>query len=168
MMSNSFKTRLAAMTLTAGLAAHPSAQAQNARGQYLVTVMDCGGCHTTGALAGKPDPAKMLAGNAVGWLVPGLGVFYPANLTSDPETGLGKWTTADIVKVLREGIDPTGRMVAKVMPWEAYSHLSDADVQAVATYLKTIPAVHQAIPGPTPLDQIKTPYLTMIAPASPG
>lgn len=146
-----------------------SAQAQSAveRGKYLVTVMDCGGCHTTGALRGQRDPAKFLAGNNIGWLVPGQGVFYPANLTPDAATGIGTWTAADIVKLLRTGAEPSGRIVVKVMPWEAYSHLTDADVGAIAAYLKTIPAVSQAVSGPVAADQVKTPYLTMAMPHPP-
>ena len=136
------------------------------RGKYLVTIMDCAGCHTTGALIGKPDPAKALAGDNIGWLVPGQGVFYPANLTPDRETGLGKWSTADIVRVLRTGEEPSGRILAKVMPWESYSHLSEADVQAIAAYLKTIPPVSHAVAGPTAFDDVKTPYLTMIVPGT--
>mgnify|MGYP000970550265 CR=1 FL=1 len=42
------------------LANAPAAQAEPTaeRGAYLARIMDCGGCHTTGALIGRPDPAR--------------------------------------------------------------------------------------------------------------
>lgn len=133
------------------------------RGRYLVTVMDCGGCHTTGSLMGRPDPAKYLGGSEVGWLLPTLGVFYPSNLTPDP-SGIGSWTKQDIVKLLRTGETPEGRMVAPMMPWRAYSKASDADLDAIATYLKSVPAVKNEVPGPTALADVKTLYFTAVKP----
>ena len=59
------------------------------RGRYLSLIMDCGGCHTQGALIGQPDPKLDLAGSTIGFEVPGYGYVYPPNLTSDPQTGLG-------------------------------------------------------------------------------
>jgi hypothetical protein len=52
----------------------PPKQRQLSRGEYLATIMDCGGCHTGGALAGQPDPKLHLAGSNIGFGVPGLGV----------------------------------------------------------------------------------------------
>jgi len=62
--------------------AQASAQTMS-RGEYLVTIMHCGGCHTPGALAGKPDFSRKLAGSSIGFGIPGVGVVYPPNLTSD-------------------------------------------------------------------------------------
>ena len=57
----------------AATAATAVAQDATKRGQYLVAIMDCGGCHTDGALAGKPDPALQLAGSGIGFGAPGSG-----------------------------------------------------------------------------------------------
>lgn len=102
------------------------------RGEYLVAIMDCTGCHTPGVLLGKPDPQRALAGSEVGFQIPGLGVFFPPNLTSDPETGLGTWTEADIVKAVRTGVRPDGRVLIPVMPCHSYANLTDDDAQALA------------------------------------
>src|SRR5262245_20684144 len=67
------------------------------RGRYLVTVMACTDCHTPGSFMGMPDMSMFLGGQEVGFERPGLGVFYPPNLTPDPSTGLGNWTEAQIV-----------------------------------------------------------------------
>ena len=73
----------------------PKEQALLARGDYLVHIMDCSGCHTYGALAGPPDMTRFLGGSDTGFEIPGLGVFYPPNLTPDPATGLGRWRRAN-------------------------------------------------------------------------
>src|SRR6188474_3407313 len=57
---------LASQSLDAGATA-PAGPAEVARGQYLVTPMDCAGCHTPGALQGQPDPDRRLAGSNVGF-----------------------------------------------------------------------------------------------------
>jgi mono/diheme cytochrome c family protein len=119
-----------------------------ARGEYLSKIMDCGGCHTPGMFAGKPDMARHLAGGEVGFQIPGLGTFYPPNLTSDAETGLGGWTAEQIVAAVRGGVRPDGRMLAPAMPYHSYSALSDDDAAALAAYLKSLPAVAQKVPGP--------------------
>jgi mono/diheme cytochrome c family protein len=135
------------------------------RGEYLAAIMDCTGCHTTGALLGKPDPQRYLAGSEVGFQIPGLGTFFPPNLTSDPETGLGKWTEKDIVKAVRTGERPDGRMLAPVMPYHSYGKLTDADAQALAAYLKSLkPVRHQtpALVGPS--EKPSAPYLAVVMP----
>jgi mono/diheme cytochrome c family protein len=152
----------AALFATAPAAAQ---QAPNARGEYLSRIMDCGGCHTGGALAGQPDPRLALAGSQIGFGIPDLGVFYPPNLTPDRETGLGDWSEADIVRAVRTGVRPDGRVLAPVMPWHAYSALSDADARALARYLRALPPVRNATPrmagaGETP----PAPYLTVVVP----
>jgi len=168
-MSNKNMQRLLALTmLTAAiLAAAAAARTESPveRGKYLVSIMDCTGCHSTGALAGQPDPTHFLAGSDIGFQIPGLGIFYPPNLTSDRKTGLGEWTEQDIVTLLRTGVRPDGRELAPAMPWRSYSNLRDEDVQAVAAYLKSLPAVEHAVPGPTgPSEKAAGPYFTVAMP----
>ncbi len=142
-----------------------SAQSVIKRGEYLATIMDCGGCHTTGIFLGKPDPKMYLAGSEVGFQIPGLGIFYPPNLTPDAETGLGKWSEADIIKALRTGIRPDGRELAPAMPWRSYARASDADMKALVAYLRSLkPVQHQvpAIRGPT--EKASDPYLSVVMP----
>lgn len=136
------------------------------RGTYLVHIMACGDCHTDGALAGRPDPARYLAGSRIGFEIPDLGIFYPPNLTPDAETGLGTWSTDDIVRAIREGERPDGRELAPIMPSRAaYRQLTDEDALALATYLKSITPVRHQVPDPVgPSEQPSSPYLKVIAP----
>lgn len=125
-----------------------AANSQVARGKYLVSVIGCGDCHTPGYFFGKPDQGRYLAGSDVGFAIPKLGVFVPPNLTSDRDTGLGKWTAAQIVTAITTGKRPDGRVLAPVMPWRDFATLTPADASAIAAYLKSLPPVRHAVPGP--------------------
>ena len=135
------------------------------RGEYLARIMDCTGCHTPGALMGKPDQARYLAGSDIGFHLPGLGYFYPPNLTPDKETGLGAWSEADIVRAVRTGVRPDGRMLAPVMPWHSYAALTDNDARDLAGYLKGMAPVRNAVPALAGPDATPaSPYLTVVVP----
>lgn len=118
------------------------------RGKYLVAIIGCGDCHTPGFFFGKPDISKYLAGSDVGFAMPGLGVFVPPNLTPDKDTGLGKWTTDEIVAAITKGERPDGRILAPIMPWKDLAHLTKTDALAIAAYLKSLPPVRNKVPGP--------------------
>jgi len=135
------------------------------RGEYLATIMDCTGCHTPGTFLGKPDMARYLGGSEVGFQIPNVGIFYPPNLTPDRETGLGAWSEADIVKAVRTGVRPDGRMLAPVMPYHSYGKLNDADAQALAGYIKSLKPVSHKVPGPFGASEKPTaPYLSVVMP----
>jgi len=161
----------AALALGVALSGPPAqaerpAPAALERGRYLASIMDCGGCHTEGAMAGKPDLAHPLAGSSVGFQIPGLGTFWPPNLTPDRATGLGGWTEADLVRALRTGERPDGRILAPAMPWRAYATLTDADARALAGYLRSMPAVSHQVPAPIGADGVApAPFLAVVAPA---
>lgn len=156
----------AALAAAAPVLAQQRQQAQRpSRGEYLASIMDCGGCHTGGALLGQPDPNLRLAGSNVGFGIPGVGIFYPPNLTPDRETGLGSWSEADIIRAVRTGVRPDGRVLAPVMPWHAYAALTDQDAQALARYLKSLQPIRHAVPPPTGPNQTPpSPYLTVVVP----
>ena len=145
----------------------PPAEAQDRvkRGEYLVGIMDCTGCHTPGALIGKPDQALSLSGSDIGFAIPELGVFYPPNLTPDRETGIGEWSESAIVAAVRTGVTPSGRILAPVMPYHSYGRLTDADAQAVAAYLKSLKPVRHKVPAPAgPSEKPTAPHLTLAVP----
>jgi len=106
----------AALTAFATLPSPASADdAQIARGKYLVTIAGCSDCHTPGALLGSPDMKRYLGGSDVGFAIPGAGIFVGQNLTPDNETGIGSWTSDQIVTSLRTGKTPEGRDLFPVM-----------------------------------------------------
>ena len=133
---------LSTQSCTSGkVEATPAAVDPVVRGRYLTTIMSCNDCHTPGYFYGAADTMRKLSGSDVGWTGP-WGVVHARNLTPDMETGLGKWTTDDIVKALRSGNTPDGRQLAPIMPWMNYSSILDeGDAMAIASYLKSLPPI---------------------------
>jgi mono/diheme cytochrome c family protein len=140
-----------------------AADEQLERGKYLVTIGSCNDCHTPGYFLGKPDFSRTLGGSDVGFGLPGLGTFVGRNLTSDKETGLGAWTDDQIISAFTAGIRPDGRMLAPIMPWQNLSHLDREDALAIVAYLRSLPPVKNAVPGPFgPKDVPSTLVMTII------
>lgn len=147
-----------------------------ARGNYIVTTSGCHDCHTpwvmgpkgpepdmTRALSGHPEnmvlppPPKVeapwvmtAAATNTAWAGP-WGISYTANLTPDPETGLGKWTLRNFVETIRTGRHMgRGREVLPPMPVQVYRNWTDADFEAVFSYLRSVPAIKNRVPEPLP------------------
>lgn len=123
------------------------------RGAYLVEGPGhCGACHTPRnllgaerenlALTGGVYQDKVMFGNYRRWSA--------VNLTPAP-SGLAAWSESDIVTYLKHGVNKrsvvNGPMRDVVM--NSTRHLTDRDLEAIATYLKGIPANSQAT-GPAP------------------
>src|SRR6478609_6277708 len=115
------------------------------RGHYIVRKLaPCASCH------GDPNRrAANLQGDEVA-LVGGFefaippGKFYTRNLTSDSATGLGGVSDKAIARALRYGVGHDGRAL---LPFMEMQGLSDDDLQAVVSYLKSQPAVHNPVPA---------------------
>ncbi len=135
---------LTAMITVSAQAAEPQVE----RGKYLVSISGCNDCHTAGHFFGRPDMAKALGGSDVGFSIPGLGVFVGPNLTSDKETGLGKWSAQQIVAAITTGERPDKRILAPAMPWRGFANLTKPDALAIAVYLKSLPPISNKVPGP--------------------
>ncbi|HEY3887237.1 MAG TPA: hypothetical protein VGL73_01605 [Caulobacteraceae bacterium] len=139
------------LAATLGLAAALSAcapESQVVRGQYLVNLVGCSDCHTPGGFTPHPDMSHFLAGSDAAFNMPGMGSFTPPNLTPDAKTGLGTWTVDQIATALTTGVTPSGRILSPAMPWTDFAHLTHSDALAIAIYLKSLPAISNAVPGP--------------------
>ncbi len=169
---------LAAALLTAApyvLAAPPDADLV-ARGKYIVTTSGCHDCHTpwiVGPRGPEPDMSRMLSGHPesvemppaprppgpwqvtaaatnTAWAGP-WGVSYTANLTPDPETGLGKWTQRNFTETIRTGRHlGRGRVILPPMPIPMYRNFTDGDLEAIYAYLQSIPPIRNRVPEPRP------------------
>jgi mono/diheme cytochrome c family protein len=112
-----------------------------ARGETIVrNIAVCGGCHA----AEEKNPDGVLSGGKEfhNWRI---GTSRASNLTSDPETGLGAWSEAEIVRAIHNGQSKNGRLLTPVMPYEWFYEMSDDDAFAVARYLKTLPPVRNEV-----------------------
>jgi mono/diheme cytochrome c family protein len=74
-----------------------------------------------------------------------IGHVVGPNITSDAETGIGRWTEAQIVTALRDGKRPDGTIIGPPMPIRAYRQLSDRDAEAVAAYLLSLKPIRHAV-----------------------
>jgi mono/diheme cytochrome c family protein len=156
---------LVALTLFVAIAGAHASDRQIARGKYLVRVSGCNDCHTPGYFFGKPDATRYLGGSDVGFAIPNLGVFVGPNLTPDKTTGLGTWTTKQIVTALTTGKLPDGRILAPIMPWRAFANYTKADAYAIAAYLKSLPPVDHKVPGPFgPKEKVPVFVMTVLPP----
>ena len=117
----------------------PHQSAEWNRGAYLMQgAAHCSTCHTPRGFLMQEQASRAFSGAQVG-------VWYAPNITSDPASGIGSWTRDELAAYLRTGRSPGKAQAAGSMA-EAVEHsfqyLSDADLDAVASYVKTIPAVH--------------------------
>jgi mono/diheme cytochrome c family protein len=113
-----------------GVAAQGAADAK--RGEYLVTAGGCVGCHT----AQDKDAAPFAGGRE---LKTPFGTFYGPNITPHPQAGIGRWTEADFIRALREGVRPDGAHYFPAFPYPSYTKITDADLRDLWAYLRTLP-----------------------------
>ena len=125
------------------LADDPAKDAVWNRGAYLVESLGhCRECHTPRNVLGGADNSRRLAGTAKG----PQGKKVP-NITPHPKDGIGDWRESDIVFYLKTGFLPDGDVAGGVMGEvidDGTSHLNDADLAAIAAYLRDLPP----LPGP--------------------
>ena len=109
------------------------------RGGYLVTGLGhCGACHTPKNYFGADKTAQALSGGD-------LGGWYAPRLDGAARTGLQSWSADDITEYLQSGRNVkshAGGPMAEVIV-NSTSKMSDADVRAIAAYLKDLPPVRR-------------------------
>lgn len=121
------------------------------RGRYLANaVFGCIACHSQidDAVFARPPREGTTPGaggqcwdESVGF----PGRVCATNLTSDDETGLGLYTDGELLRAIREGIDRHGRGLFPLMPYRDYAGISDEDARAMVAYLRSLPAVKNAV-----------------------
>lgn len=140
-----YKIPQKAMPPAKGLPAPPRSD-KVAYGRYIVTALaHCFECHSGPDAHGAPDPVHRLgAGGFLITLAPGATVRTP-NITPDPETGIGKWSDADIKKALTQGIRPDGRHLSPPMPFPFFKNMTNEDLDAVVAFIRTVPPIKNAV-----------------------
>jgi mono/diheme cytochrome c family protein len=117
------------------LADLPAHQANAANGEVLFHAAGCHSCHLPTADS-KID--QILPAGGTAFKTP-VGTLYPANLTPDPETGIGQWSTADFVNAVQHGIGKSGNHLIPAFPYTSYARMKVEDVLDIKAYLDTLP-----------------------------
>lgn len=115
------------------------------KGRYLTVLGDCTACHTV--------PGKPAFSGGVAIETP-FGKLLGANITPDPDTGLGKWNFDDFQKVMSEGHSKGGKRLYGAMPFTAYTKVLKEDNQAIWAYLQTLEPVN----NPVETNQLPFPF----------
>lgn len=115
------------------------------RGAYLVTIGHCMECHAAWA-NGVPDYRNGIGKGGRVFnisLIQGFAKSWEgataANITPHPKAGIGAWSDEDIKRAITKGVRPDGRVLKPPMPFAWYAGMKPADVEAIVTYLRTIP-----------------------------
>jgi hypothetical protein len=114
-------------------------------GEYLVSIAGCEECHTQKRF-GQEDTSMRFAGGRL-FAMP-AGRVFSSNITPDKDTGIGKWDFIrfrDHMHAMREYKDTEYPKVGPerftLMPWIAYSNLTDHDLEAILLYIKSRKAI---------------------------
>jgi len=116
-------------------------------GEYLVTMADCGTCHSPLTPQG-PDMTRMFAGGYM-FNMETFKVVSP-NITPDSTTGIGAWNEAQFLHKFTQyreeksynfnpGKDNT------IMPLSLLAGIKDEDLKAIYAYLKTVKPISNKI-----------------------
>lgn len=112
----------------------PSAPLAGERnGAALFAAAGCANCHTD-----RQHHGALLAGGRA--LVTPFGTFFTPNISSDPTSGIGRWSDADFLRALRLGVSPAGRDYYPSFPYPAFTQMSDGDILAIKRYIFALPA----------------------------
>lgn len=119
-----------------------------ARGEYLVFgPAHCVDCHTGNLqefLRYVEDGTRPPLAGGFPFPIGPLGTIYSRNITSDPETGIGRYSDGQIARMLRHGVRADGQAsIPQMMP---FANMSDEDVVGILSFLRTLPPVKRAVP----------------------
>jgi mono/diheme cytochrome c family protein len=111
-----------------------------ARGEYLATVGDCAGCHTT------QGGAPFAGGRS---LATPFGNIPVPNITPDRDTGLGNWSFENFWQALHDGKGRHGEWLYPAFSYTSYTKVTQDDALAMFAYLQSLPSVHLPSTAPT-------------------
>jgi len=116
------------------------------RGRVLANFGDCTACHT------RAD-GQAFAGNLP--LKTPFGTIYTTNITPDPETGIGTWSKEAFRRSMKDGVDRKGNHLYPAFPYDHFTKVRDADIDAIYAFLMTQAPVKETTKGndfPFPLN----------------
>jgi mono/diheme cytochrome c family protein len=117
----------------------PSAMSDKVtRGYYLGTIAHCMECHTPMEKGVRDFKGRLGSG---GFEFPGpWGISVARNITASKTKGIGNWTDAEIKRAITQGVSRDGSTLKPPMGFSYYARMTDADLDAVVAWLRTVPA----------------------------
>lgn len=112
------------------------------RGEYLARLGDCIACHTVA----EPGAAPFAGGLP---MATPFGTFYSPNITPDEQTGIGKWTEEDFIRMMHDGVRPDGSNAFPAFPYVFFNRVRVEDLKDIWAYLRAIPPVERKNQGNT-------------------
>jgi Cytochrome c len=110
------------------------------RGFYLATIGHCMECHTPFRAGGGGRDFENSLGKG-GAEFPGpWGVVKSRNITSSKTAGIGEWTDAEVKEAIIHGKRKDGSKLIGPMGFQYYVNMTDADLDALVAYVRTVPA----------------------------
>lgn len=124
-----------------------------AYGKYMTTLASCGDCHTPQE-KGEPVPGMSFAGG-LKFVLP-WGTVRTANITPDIETGIGSWSKEQFINRFKKFDTEAAKQIVfkppfdeghfnTLMPWTQYAGMTEEDLGAIYTYLRTMPPVKHKV-----------------------
>jgi mono/diheme cytochrome c family protein len=102
------------------------------------TMFYAGGCPACHATPNQEDKTRLGGGRPLKTI---FGTFYPPNISSDRNDGIGGWSEANFVTAMWKGTAPDGSHYYPVFPYSSYQRMKLDDVRDLFGYLKTLPAL---------------------------
>lgn len=119
----------------------PEHEPDLANGERLFWVGGCGSCHA--APDTEADDKLRLAGGLV--LETPFGDFVAPNISPDPDTGIGAWSSAAFVQAMRLGVSPDGRHYYPAFPYTSYARMPVEDLLDLEAFLRSLPPVDNSV-----------------------
>jgi len=109
-------------------------------GEYLSKLAGCTWCHTPINATQQLIPEQSLAGGHEFFM--GRFVVRAANISPDPDSGIGNWSLEQFIAKFREYQGQAGRTIPlgedgfnTLMPWTMYADMTDEDLGAIYAFL---------------------------------
>src|SRR6202011_4281334 len=103
-----------------------------------LATFNAGGCSSCHAVPGQPDRTRLGGGLAI---PSPFGTFYVPNISPDPADGIGRWSEAEFVRAVTQGISPAGFHYFPAFPYTSYGHARVSDIRDLFAYLRTLEPV---------------------------
>src|ERR1700736_4743422 len=100
-----------------------------------LATFNAGGCSSCHAVPGQPDRTRLGGGLAI---PSPFGTFYVPNISPDPADGIGRWSEAEFVRAVTQGVSPAGYHYFPAFPYTSYAHAKVEDIRDLFAYLKTL------------------------------